>query len=259
MQGDWCGPWISQRCGAGFLRYFLQNIFRRRYGDVILPVQHTCDECVIRLLRRASEWNSDFVFRSCSDVVILPHPDFPSERCGTSRQRRQELDMPDNIPEGVPTDFAETNQAFYNTDTGSMAYTPAPEDDDVTQGETTSADADDLGTTEPSDSGSTTSVTSQVGKWFVGTVLTSNCCSIFILDVTSFRKQRLVLLAVAGSEAMTLKIHFYSTEWTLSEKAVDASATNWSETIRYFSVQYLFIMQWLQPIWANNRIPLTSP
>ena len=38
--------------------------------------------------------------------------------------------------------------------------------------------------------------------------LTSNCSSIFIRHVTSFRRQRLVLSAVASSEAMTLKIHF---------------------------------------------------
>ena len=49
-------------------------------------MQHTCDDCAIRLLRQARKWNSSPA--SCADVIILPHPKFSPEKCWAAMDTR---------------------------------------------------------------------------------------------------------------------------------------------------------------------------
>ena len=49
--------------------------YRRQQARVNLPLHYSCEKCVIRLLRQASEWGLDYLFWSCADVTIIPHPE----------------------------------------------------------------------------------------------------------------------------------------------------------------------------------------
>ena len=72
-----------------------------------LPIGYTCEKCVIRLLRQASEWGQNYRFWSCADVTILPHPNASSASCAnlstpvTTNSSSQP--SPHSEPESEPT------------------------------------------------------------------------------------------------------------------------------------------------------------
>lgn len=50
-----------------FERYLL---YRAQSFEVNFPQNFTCENCTMRLLRQADEWNSNYRFWSCSDIDI---------------------------------------------------------------------------------------------------------------------------------------------------------------------------------------------
>ena len=66
------------------IRLFIINHFRRQHADLVLPINFTCTDCVVRLLRQASEWSGAYRFWSCADVTIIPHPNATLAACAVT-------------------------------------------------------------------------------------------------------------------------------------------------------------------------------
>ena len=67
----------------------------------MLPVNFTCTDCTIRLLRQASEWGGAYRFWSCADVIILPHPDATTATCAVPASPAPSQVVPNGEPEPV--------------------------------------------------------------------------------------------------------------------------------------------------------------
>ena len=58
--------------------FTLIKLFRRQYADLVLPVNITCTDCVVRLLRQASEWRrGDTAFGAALTSQFSPTPIHP--------------------------------------------------------------------------------------------------------------------------------------------------------------------------------------